>query len=177
MLTLLIPGAVYWFFADRKNQPLYGFHARGVALWPYFILLALMIPLIIWASTQADFLRQYPTTQRLYLPPDLPYKYLYTAVYELCYGLDFLYTEFFFRGLIIIGLIRWAGHHALLPMCAFYVTIHFDKPMVEAISSFFGGYLLAILAYYSRSIYGGVIVHLGVAWLMDIIATIALSMQ
>ena len=41
------------------------------------------------------------------------------------------------------------------------------------ISSFFGGYILGVFAYYSRSIWGGIIVHMGIALLMDLAAVLA----
>jgi hypothetical protein len=45
--------------------------------------------------------------------------------------------------------------------------------MGELISSFFGGSLLGIIAYYSRSIVGGIIVHVGIAWMMELGAFIS----
>ena len=53
-------------------------------------------------------------------------------------------------------------------MAAFYCTIHFGKPLGECISSFFGGLVLGVLAARTRTIYGGLIVHLGLAWLMEL---------
>ena len=55
-------------------------------------------------------------------------------------------------------------------MITVYCFLHFGKPMGEAISSIFGGYILGILAYESRNIYGGLIAHLGVAWGMEYLA-------
>ena len=40
--------------------------------------------------------------------------------------------------------------------------------MGEAISSFFGGLLLGIVSYNTGSILGGLLVHLGIAWMMEI---------
>ena len=88
--------------------------------------------------------------------------------YELSYGLDFLSIELFFRGLLVIGLVRYAGEKAILPMAAFYCTIHFGKPLGECITSFSGGLALGVLAYRTRSILGGLIVHLGLAWMMEV---------
>ena len=68
----------------------------------------------------------------------------------------------------VIGFIKWVGKDAILPMACFYCTIHFGKPMGECISSYFGGLLLGIVACNTRSIYGGLMVHLGIAWLMEI---------
>jgi hypothetical protein len=53
-------------------------------------------------------------------------------------------------------------------MAVFYCAIHFGKPMAECISSFFGGIILGVITYNTRTIWGGVIVHLGIAWLMEI---------
>lgn len=169
---LFFPCAVYWFLKDRQ-QPLYGFHRKGVVLWPYFVLLLLMVPLIIWASTQPDFLQTYPRAFHLNLDREGTRNFLLTLLYEVCYGLDFVTTEFFFRGFLILAFARFAGPRVILPMCVFYVTIHFEKPLGETISSFFGGWLLGILAYETKSIYGGIIVHLGIAMLMEIVAWIA----
>jgi hypothetical protein len=166
---LFIPAFVYWLFADRKEMPPYGFHAKGVDLKPYFGLILLMVPLLLWAGRQPDFLSMYPRCYYLHLPDTLPHRGWYTFLYELCYSWDYVVTEFFFRGFLILGFARYAGPKVILPMCAFYVTIHFDKPLGESISSFFGGYLLGILAYRTRSIYGGVIVHLGIALLMEVV--------
>jgi membrane protease YdiL (CAAX protease family) len=88
-------------------------------------------------------------------------------LYEFVYGIDFVFIEFFFRGFLILALARIAGPGVILPMASFYVFIHFGKPMGETISSFFGGTLLGIIAYYSRSIAGGIIVHMGIAWMME----------
>lgn len=136
---------------------------------PYFLLLACLLPLIALASTQQDFLAVYPKVNNLafidgYAHPAWPWKLLY----EISYGLDFLGIELFFRGWLIVGLIRYAGESAILPMAAFYCTIHFGKPLGECISSFFGGLILGVLANRTRTILGGLIVHLGLAWLMEV---------
>jgi hypothetical protein len=146
-----------------------GLTARGFKPLPYFGLLLLLVPLIAAASTQHDFLAVYPKVKNLafmdaYVHPSWPWK----LVYEISYGLDFLGIELFFRGLLIIALLRYAGTNAILPMAAFYCTIHFGKPMAECISAFFGGLALGVLATRTRTIYGGLIIHLGLAWLMEL---------
>ena len=172
-IWLFIPCAVYWFFVDRKQQPLYGFHAKGVALKPYFFLLLLMTPLIIGAATQNDFLETYPRLLHTGLPRVGWKNKMLNLLYEVCYSIDFVNTEFFFRGFIILAFARFVGPRAILPMCVFYVAIHFEKPLGETISSFFGGWILGILAYETKSIYGGIIVHLGIALLMEVVALAA----
>ena len=88
-------------------------------------------------------------------------------VFELCYGVDFIGIEVFFRGLLILGLKRICGLRCIIPAACFYCVIHFGKPMGEAVSSFFGGTLLGIVAYNTESILGGLLVHLGIAWMME----------
>ena len=172
-IWLFIPCAIYWFFTDRKKQPIYGFHAKGVTLKPYFILLLLMVPLIAAAATQKDFLETYPRLLHTGLPRTGFKNHLLNLLYEVCYSIDFVNTEFFFRGFVILAFARFAGPRVILPMCVFYVAIHFEKPLGETISSFFGGWILGILAYETKSIYGGVIVHLGIALLMEVVALCA----
>lgn len=165
VFVVLIPVFILWFIKDRNNQPFYGTTAlKNVK--PYLIMLAIMIPLIAIASTQHDFLSMYPKAKfidRL----DLPSKRWHYIIYELCYGFDFISIEFFFRGFLILSLLKICGPHCLVPMACFYCTIHFGKPMGEAISSFWGGLLLGIVSYNTNSIWGGLIVHLGIAWLME----------
>ena len=88
--------------------------------------------------------------------------------FELSYGSDFVGIEFFFRGFLVLAFIRWAGKEAVLPMACFYCTIHFGKPLGECISSYFGGLLLGVVIANTRSVWGGLMVHLGIAWMMEL---------
>ncbi|MFT7230100.1 MAG: hypothetical protein ACI9GO_000563 [Bacteroidia bacterium] len=164
----------YWYFTDKKEQPFYGFTLKNFNTRPYFIMLLIMVPLIAAASTQADFLSSYPRVQKM-LSLDFTNSehWKHFALYEVLYGLDFFSIEFFFRGFLILAFVGIVGPKAILPMAYMYVVIHWNKPMGELISSFFGGTLLGIVAYYSRSIVGGIIVHVGIAWMMEIGAFIS----
>jgi len=166
---LFIPIFFYWLIQDKNREPLYGFHAKGVPLKPYLILILLMLPLLFAAGSQHDFQDMYPRAAHLNIPRKDPYWLTGTTAYESIYSFDYVVTEFFFRGFLILPFARIIGPKAILPMCAFYVSIHFDKPLGECISSFFGGMLLGILSYRTRSIYGGVIVHLGIALAMELV--------
>lgn len=170
---LLIPLAIYWYFADKANQPYYGFTLKNFDTKPYFMMLLIMLPLIILASTQSDFLGAYPRGQKFYTLDIHTTAHLkYFGMYELIYGLDFISIEFFFRGFMILAFVAVLGPKCILPMAMFYVVIHWGKPAGELVSSFFGGTLLGIIAYYSKSILGGIIVHMGIAWMMEIGALI-----
>lgn len=156
-----------WRIFDR-DQAFYGLTGSGFRPKPYLLMVLIMVPLITLASTQPDFLLTYPKLKNIsYLYPQRN-KGWYAILYELSYGSDFISIELFFRGFLILSFARWAGRDAILPMAVFYCTIHFGKPAGECISSFFGGLLLGIITYNTRSILGGLIVHLGIAWLMEL---------
>ncbi len=168
-LTILIIFCI-WKAFDKANKTFYGTAATG-NLKPYFIMVLCMIPLLALAATQKDFLAMYPRVQSIQ-SLSLNNKPLHYIIYELSYGVDFISIEFFFRGFLILAFSRFAGTQAILPAACFYCTIHFGKPAGEAVSSFFGGTLLGLISYHSKSIWGGLVVHLGIAWLMEVAGTI-----
>lgn len=150
-----------------QKDVFYGVQSRGLSLKPYLLMLLVMLPLIAWASSQPDFLAMYPKYQKL---PFLaqPERGWYKLLFELSYGSDFFTIELFFRGFLVLAFARWAGRDAILPMALFYCTIHFGKPVGECISSYFGGIILGVVILNTRSLFGGLLVHLGIAWLMEL---------
>ena len=135
---------------------------------PYLWLLLLMVPLIAWASAQPAFLHVYPKARQVaFIEPLTTRAWPYKLIYELSYGVDFITIELFFRGFLVLAFVRFLGQEAVIPMAVFYCSIHFGKPVAECVSSFFGGLLLGIIVYHTRSIAGGLLVHLGIAWMME----------
>ncbi len=165
VFVVLVPVFIIWWIKDRNNQPFYGTAALK-DIRPYLFMLLIMIPLIALAGTQKDFLQMYPRANFIE-QLGLSQKKWHYFIYELCYGFDFISIEFFFRGFLILSLAKICGPYCIIPVACFYCTIHFGKPMGEAISSFWGGLLLGIISYNTQSIWGGLIVHLGIAWLME----------
>lgn len=165
VFVVLIPVFLLWRIKDKSNQPFYGSGAL-INVKPYLTMLLIMVPLIALASTQSDFLHTYPKAKFLN-ELNLTSKTWHYIIYELCYGFDFVSIEFFFRGFLILSLAKICGPHCIIPVACFYCTIHFGKPLGEAISSFWGGLLLGIISYNTKSVWGGLIVHLGIAWLME----------
>jgi hypothetical protein len=169
LLLLIISGFLFllWRYFD-KQQPFYGFTKQNIIWKPYLVMLLIMLPLVAAASTQADFLEVYPKLKAIasvYNEGHLTW--WHKLLFELSYGGDFIGIELFFRGFLILAFIKWAGKDAILPMACFYCTIHFGKPLGECISSYFGGIILGIVVYNTRSILGGLMVHLGIAWMME----------
>jgi len=160
---------LFYKFAEKVKSNWYGLTTSDFNWKPYAFMLLLMMPLIAFASTQVDFLSSYPRLKMKYFQEDY---WPYFLAYEPFYLSGFVLIEWLFRGLLVIGMIRFLGHRAILPAAAIYCVFHFGKPAGEAISSFFGGYVLGVFAYYSRSIWGGIIVHMGIALMMDLGAII-----
>ncbi len=170
-LLVLIIGIILflvWKWVDA-DQPFYGLKTKGIHWKPYWMMLLIMLPLVALASTQPDFQAAYPKLRSIEgIFGDERISFWHKILFELSYGSDFITIELFFRGFLVLAFIKWAGKEAILPMACFYCTIHFGKPMAECISSYFGGIILGIVVYNTRSILGGLLVHLGIAWLMEL---------
>ena len=176
LITLFIVYLV-WFRLDKGRQPLYGFSSKKINWKPYWLLLFMMLPLISLAATQSDFLAVYPKMQAVTgARYEIAFSWWQKLLFEISYGIDFINIEFFFRGFLVLAFMRWAGKDCILPMACFYCAIHFGKPLGECISSYFGGIILGVIVYHTRSIYGGLMVHLGIAWLMELAGFIGNSL-
>lgn len=155
----------FWRFTRDDSEPFYGM--QRTRQWKsYWWMLLFMVPLCWIAAHQPDFQRMYPRIQPYLNSALKPLDYL---IFEGAYAVDFFSIELFFRGFMILVLSRYMGTAAILPVACFYCTIHFGKPAGEAIGSLFGGWILGIVVYYSRSIWGGLLVHLGIALLMELL--------
>lgn len=171
IFTTIIPLYLLYMVMDKKLESFYGLTLKGFDYKPYLFLLLLMVPLLLAASFIDNFSDFYPiykanpAARYLSVP-----EWVTAIIYELAYGWNFLTIELVFRGFMIIGLASLMGRNVVIPMVVTYCFLHFGKPEGEAISSIFGGYILGVIAYESRSIFGGVIIHVGVAWLMELFA-------
>ena len=168
LLMVMILLFATWQYRKTKDS-FYGLTINNFNWQPYALMILIMVPAIAIVSTQPDFLHTYPKLKLvLPFPDDLTNKWFYAGIFELSYGIDFLTVELFFRGFLVLAFVKYAGKNAILSMACFYCAIHFGKPMAECISSYFGGILLGIIAYNTRSIMGGLMVHVGIAWLMEV---------
>lgn len=193
LLTTVLPLYLYYVIVDRKiNSPsiaglhvlpekqeriynpfshFYGFTLKGYNWRPYVAMLAIMFIPIVLVSFGKDFQYTYPT----YKPGTFEENHnvpvwLSVSIYEIIYLLDFTIVELLFRGFMVLGIGRLFGTKVIWGMVACYAALHFGKPLAEAIGSIGGGFVLGIIAYKTRSIFGGIIVHMGVAAIMDIVA-------
>lgn len=177
-----IPLLLFAWWFDRRTKDTrenFGVHRRDVDLVPYWQLLAVVLPLVIAASFETGFKNYYPTYRRYQIDfasheGSWP-GYVYALIFEFFYGMDFFNVEFMFRGLFVVGISRVIGPQAILPMVSMYCVLHFGKPIGECISSAFGGYILGVVALHTRNVWGGVMVHMGLAWMMELVAYVSVS--
>ena len=140
--------------------------ARGFFrhLWIYGLMFVAFSPILIVASTADTFRETYPF-----------YRMANRSTFDLwawesMYVVQFAALEFFFRGFLLEGLRRVLGANAIFVMIVPYCMIHYGKPVTETFGAIGAGLVLGTLAMRTRSIWGGVLIHVGVAMTMDILA-------
>ncbi|MBM2840413.1 MAG: hypothetical protein HW412_941 [Bacteroidetes bacterium] len=173
-----VPLISYWRRVDRREMPVYGFSAKTIKLRTYFLLLLFLLPLVVGVSFTGDFQAAYPRYKFGFPEHTMGMeKGAFVGVFELCYGSDFVFVEFFFRGFMVLAFTRLLGTRAIIPMVVVYALIHFEKPLLEALSSIVGGLVLGVISYRTKSIYGGIILHLGIAYMMEIAGTLQMLIR
>jgi len=154
---------IYIFRADLKDFGMQIERGREL-LVIVVVILAAVLPFIFMASTTEPFMRRYPFYR------DEIYTIGSLLLWEAAYGLQFAALEFFFRGFMLFGLARFIGSYAIYVMALPYTMLHFTKPLPEAVAAFFAGITLGTLALHTRSLYGGIVIHITVAWSMDLLS-------
>ncbi|WP_176754246.1 CPBP family intramembrane glutamic endopeptidase [Nitrosomonas sp. Nm132] len=123
-----------------------------------------MIPIIVYFSGTESFMAGYPfydvgKTEKLY--PSF-------VIWQMFYFLQFIALEFLFRGFLLHGTKRKFGIHAIFVMTIPYCMIHFGKPLPETIGAIVAGVVLGAMSLKSKSIWPGVMLHYGIAIMMDL---------
>ncbi len=174
LLTMVLPLCLVYLLIER-NQPnrFYGLIVNAFDPRPYLLLLELAAVAIVIGGAFQDIQGHYPRYLEVGGPQfvqqhDLP-AWVNVLVYEAAYGVNFISVEMFFRGFLIFTFSRYFGPFVVYPMIATYCFLHFGKPLTESISSLVGGYILGVIAIHSRTIWGGVMLHVGLAWLMELV--------
>jgi hypothetical protein len=130
----------------------------------YLAMFVVFLPVVIAASHTESFRHTYPF-----------YRMANRSQFDLwawqaLYAAQFLSLEFFFRGFMLHGLRRVMGANAIFVMIVPYCMIHYGKPMPETLGAIGAGLILGTLAMRTKSIWGGVLIHVGVAVTMDVLA-------
>jgi membrane protease YdiL (CAAX protease family) len=161
---LVIPWLVVR-FAFRQRARDYGVKLTDAFAdwWIYLVMLILMVPMVLLASTNAHFLQTYPFYR---LEPNEPLWPFFWR-WELLYAVQFFCLEFFFRGFLVHGLKHRFGAYAIFAMVVPYCMIHFGKPLPETFASIIAGIALGFMSLKTRSIWLGTAIHVSVALGMD----------
>ena len=162
---IVIPVAVILMMRGERVRDYYiSFKGFFKHLWIYVAMYAAFSPVIYLVSHDESFLRTYPF-----------YKLANRSSFDLwawegLYAVQFLALEFFFRGFMLHSLGRTMGSKAIFVMIVPYCMIHYGKPLPETMGAILAGVVLGTLAMRTRSIWGGVLIHVGVAVTMDVLA-------
>lgn len=162
---VIIPMAV---LACLPGERIFDYHISlrgfGKHLWIYAVLFACILPAVIMASTTSAFRHTYP----FYRMANRSQVDLWS--WQALYAAQFVSLEFFFRGFLLQGLRRALGANAIFVMIVPYCMIHYGKPMPETLGAIGAGLILGTLAMRTKSIWGGVLIHISVATTMDVLA-------
>ena len=149
----------------RQRLSDYGAKLRGMftCAWAYLLMAVVMLPGVWFASTRENFLETYPFYRLADNEPLWP-RFL---IWELCYAIQFVSLEFFFRGFLLHGTRRRLGAYSIYAMMVPYCMIHFGKPPLETLGAIAAGIVLGFMSLKTRSIWMGAALHICVAWSMD----------
>lgn len=165
VVRMMIPCGLIWFFLKDEIKN-YGYRLVGVTNHAkiYLLLFAGMVPIVYAVSLTESFQRKYPFYKQAMLGWD------HFIIYQLCYGVQFIALEAFFRGFMIFALFKRFGYYSLPIMTIPYCMIHFGKPVPETLGAILAGLALGYLALKSKSWFYGGLLHWSVGITMDLLA-------
>lgn len=181
---------IYWFSADGflmfivpmtliflvlKLKPSdFGFRIGDYkfGLKTYFLFMVFMIPVLWIASGSESFAKAYPQGG-MRIRENLPV----LLYYELFVGFYMLAWEFFWRGFMLFGLKEKFGFYAIFIQMIPFFILHRGKPELETFSSIFGGLILGIQAWRSKSFLYCFLTHWSVMIFVDLVSVLRYKSQ
>ncbi len=162
----IIPFGIWKLLFPKDSLLDMGLRVRGFIshIWIYGVCFLIVVAAMGLVATQPEFLRYYPF-----------YKHSSRSWHDLMawqsiYWLQFLGLEAFFRGWMVGAMRHSLGSASVLAMAVPYCMIHYGKPYEEAQGAIIAGVFLGSLALKTRSIWGGLLVHIAVAVSMDLLS-------
>ncbi|NWF50619.1 MAG: CPBP family intramembrane metalloprotease [Ignavibacteriaceae bacterium] len=175
---------LYWFIGDFfvffilsillilfvfKEKPrdyglTFGDYKSGLKISAIFLLI--MLPLIWFFSSTAEFAETYPHLKSA--RDSLLIFFIYeSGMFAYMFG-----WEYIWRGFMLFGLKEKFGDYSVLIQMIPFVILHNGKPFPETIGAILGGIALGILALRTRSVYYCVFTHMGIMFSIDLISTL-----
>ncbi|MCA9538715.1 MAG: CPBP family intramembrane metalloprotease [Myxococcales bacterium] len=136
--------------------------------WLYLLLVALVLPFVVYASSLPAFLRKYPWCRQALVDGTLDAQVF--ALYATAAFIFYASGEAFWRGYLLLGTARELGKNALFLMVMPYVLGHLGKPLPETLGAVLAGLVLGTLALHHRSFWLGAVCHWLIAMSMDLLA-------
>ncbi len=156
ILYLLIPLFII-LVAFRENPGTFGFTLGD---WKAGLILTglaiLLIAPVLWLAAHGGAMKDYYKPQVSGLPWNT--------------FIDLFGWEFFFRGFILFAYARKFGPEALWLQAVPFALAHIGKPEVETLSTIFGGFAFAWVAYRTRSFVYPFLIHWFVASFTIVVA-------
>ncbi len=165
-LTYTVPLGLYARFVLRLRFSELGLRVQGLLRhsWIYVVGFLIVLPLVVMVSDDPGFLKTYPFYRKA--GESLPR----LVIWELSYAAQFVGLEFFFRGAMLFCAVRLLGPWVIPAMLFPYMMLHFGKPMLECTGSIIAGVALGVVSLRTGAIYAGMLIHVSVAWTMDLLA-------
>jgi hypothetical protein len=173
---VVVPSLLLWFGARTSPRQL-GLRLRGTGrdAFLYAAIFVVFFPVVWWIALRSgssdDFQRTYPFFRpRRGMTAAEFVRTKEFLVFEAAYFLQFFAIEYFFRGVMTLGLKPLLGRASILVMLAPYCMIHYHKPMPEAFGAIGAGLVLGSLSWRTGTIVWGWLLHYAVALSMDLLA-------
>lgn len=132
----------------------------------------LFFPVVLVTAKSSDFQTYYLQAMRQSgAISDIPYEIsIFGLVRHQVILITYMFAwEWFFRGFLLMSVKRLSGSiAAVIVQAVLFTVMHFGKPNIEVVSSFFGAIILGVWALRSRSMVPCFVVHALLTTLNDV---------
>ena len=151
LLFLILPMITLFIMGEDPKK--YGFQIGDykTGLLITFASLAVMAPLLYWASTMPSFVRYYTAANRGGM--------LFVIIQ---FGLYMFSWEYILRGYLYFSLEERMGPLAVWVQSVPFAIAHLGKPPAESLTCYFGGLVLGYLSLKTRSFLYAFLIHWGI---------------
>ncbi|MEO0288253.1 MAG: CPBP family glutamic-type intramembrane protease [candidate division WOR-3 bacterium] len=169
MLIIYFFFFILYFYLNRKFS-LKNFNISFKDKRNSFILIIVSImiitPIIFIVSRNPQFKSVYPLFK---IMKNSKYDFIR---YEFAFLYFFFFWEFYFRGIMLKSFkdVFKDDFVAIILQSLIFTFLHFGKPGLETLSSFFGGFILGFFSLKLNSIFPAFFLHFYISFLMDILS-------
>ncbi len=159
---------VYSFLNKNFHLNLFNLSMGDIKNSIIFTLISIIVitPLIIFTSRNPQFKTVYPLFKQM---KNSNYDFI---KYQSAFLYFFFFWEFYFRGIMLKSFEKILKNNflAIILQSIIFTFIHFGKPGLETLSSFFGGFILGFFSIKLRTFLPSFILHYYIAFLMDFLS-------